>query len=492
MNRVGDLKMIISFFRKFLELLKNKFKSESAVKSVFLLAGGTAIGQAIYVFVTPILSRLYSPADFGVLAIYMALLSILGAFTSLSYHLAIPLPKEDVSAINILALSCLVHVGVVCSLALFIYFKASIFLVKWGWGAITPYLWLFPLGVFFMGLYRIMTYFALRFKAYPAIARTKVTQKIFGAMTSIFMGVMGLTPSGLLWGHIVGLTFGIPTLFRNTINQSSLKNISKNNMVYVAKEYISFPLYRTWGTMLDCLSVQITPLLLSSFFSPSVTGWFAMSMRVLQLPASFLGQSIGQVYYQRAVVAQRENQLAEMTLQVFKTLLTFGTFPILSLGFIAPVLFPLLLGREWEIAGYYTLFLAPYLWMQFVSSPISSAFLILNRQRFLTIFQGFMLLASIFSLWIGSLFKSTYTPIIIYSACNVIVYFLYLLIIMNLIGEKLNKYVGQIIRELFAVALLVVPMATLYFFSKSAFLRVSAWCFSCMLYAIWVLWNKLR
>ena len=87
--------------------LKNKFKSESAVKSVFLLAGGTAIGQAIYVFVTPILSRLYSPSDFGVLAIYAALLSILGTFTSLSYHLAIPLPEEDASAINLLVLSCL-------------------------------------------------------------------------------------------------------------------------------------------------------------------------------------------------------------------------------------------------------------------------------------------------------------------------------------------------------------------------------------------------
>ncbi|WP_024821473.1 oligosaccharide flippase family protein [Aminobacterium mobile] len=479
------------FLPRLIENLKNKFKSESAVKSVSLLAGGTAIGQAIYVFVTPILSRLYSPSDFGVLAIYAALLSILGAFTSLSYHLAIPLPEEDASATNLLVLSCLAHAGVVCFLSLVIYFKGDFFLAKCGWEAIKPYQWLLPLGVFFTGLYTILTYFALRFKAYQTIAQTKVTQKLFGAGTSVLMGVTGFTPSGLLWGQIIGMTGGITSLVRITKKNFSLSVVNKKMLAIVAKKYYNFPLYQTWGTLLNVLSIQIMPLLLASFFSSDVTGWFAMSMRVLQLPASFLGQSIGQVYFQKASVAQREKRLSDVTVRTLKALVTLGTFPILSLGFIAPDLFPLILGDSWKIAGYYTLFLAPYLWMQFLSSPISATFLIVNKQKYLTLFQGFMLLMGVASLYIGYLVQGTYAPIIIYGIGKFIVYFLYLVIIMKLVGKGISEYLGGIIKEFCIAMLLIIPIIVTQSYRAPAFFNIGAWIFSSLIYVFWILKRKL-
>ena len=132
------------------------------------------------------------------------------------------------------------------------------------------------------------------------------------------------------------MTGGITSLVRITKKNFSLSVVNKKMLAIVAKKYYNFPLYQTWGTLLNVLSIQIMPLLLASFFSSDVTGWFAMSTRVLQLPASFLGQSIGQVYFQKASVAQREERLSDVTVRTLKALVTLGTFPILSLGFIAP------------------------------------------------------------------------------------------------------------------------------------------------------------
>lgn len=472
------------------ELIREKFKKASTIKDVFLLAGGSAIGQIINVLVTPILSRLYSPTDFGVLAIYAALLSILGCLSSFSYHLAIPLPEEDRKASNLLFLSCMLNVLLVCVIFFVIYFVGNPLFLNLGWQVIIPYKYLLPLGVLFSGLYSSFSYFALRYKAYGAIAQTNITQKICGVSTSIFMGWLDFTPSGLLWGQIINMTGGIFTLIKHTRSHFFRHDINKESVFIVAKKYRNFPVFQTCGTMFNTLSVQIMPLLLVSFFSSSITGWFAMSMRVLHLPALFLGKSIGQVYYQKGSVAYREGRLSNVTLRTLKALTLLGTFPILSLGVIAPDLFPLVFGDLWEPAGYYTLCLSPYLWLEFLASPISNTFLILGKQRYLAFFQGIMLVTGVFSLYIGTLTKGIYFPIVIYSMGKFVIYFLYLVLIMKLVKGEIGDYLRGIIKELFFTILFIFPIILVQIYSDSRLISVAMWGGVGFLYIVFLLFRK--
>ena len=96
-------------------LPKNRF-----ARSVSFLAGGTAAGQAITVLAAPLLTRLYSPEDFGLLAVYTSLLMTIGVIASLRYQLAIPLPKSDEEAAHVVVLSLFIVLGI--SLASFITF----------------------------------------------------------------------------------------------------------------------------------------------------------------------------------------------------------------------------------------------------------------------------------------------------------------------------------------------------------------------------------
>lgn len=455
----------------FLDLIKRLTKGETSGKVLFLV-GGTVTGQGIYMLTMPLLSRLYSPSDFGILAVYASLLGILASITGFGYHLAIPLPKDDVEATHLLFLALFFHGGLTVVLVLVFALWGVQILSLFQWSSLIPYLWFLPVGFFATGIYTIVSYYALRQEAFRTLGRTKVTQKIFGAGISILLGKMGGT-AGLLWGQVAGMAGGILSLVKETIKRPVA--VTGKCLLLVGKKYRKFPLYQQWGGLLNILSNEIMPLLLFAFFSEEMTGWFSMSLRMVQIPAVLLGQAIGQVYYQRASVAHREGTLPAVTFSTLRSLVLMGTFPILSLGVIAPVLFPLLFGERWEVAGEYSLILAPFLWLQFLSSPISSIFMVVSRQRLLMFFQGFMLTVGVLSLYLGHLTGGVYLPIVIYSLGKVLVYFVYLVVIMHISDIRLAHYAPVVLRELVFGIMLCAPVIGGGLFSQGILVPLSVW-----------------
>jgi len=87
-----------------LRLRKPIIKSE-LTKNVLTLMTGTTIAQAIPIATSPFLTRLYTPADFGLLSLFMNLTVILSVVATGRYDLALMLPKEDKKAMNVLSLS---------------------------------------------------------------------------------------------------------------------------------------------------------------------------------------------------------------------------------------------------------------------------------------------------------------------------------------------------------------------------------------------------
>ena len=63
-------------------------------KNIATLVTGTMIAQAIPIAISPILTRLYTPAEFGSFALYMSIVSILVVIATARYELAIVLPKK--------------------------------------------------------------------------------------------------------------------------------------------------------------------------------------------------------------------------------------------------------------------------------------------------------------------------------------------------------------------------------------------------------------
>ena len=71
---------------------------------------GTALAQAMSLIVAPVLSRLYRPEDFGIFAMYLAVLTLAAPIVSVRYELAIVPAESDEDAFGLLLLSCAIAI----------------------------------------------------------------------------------------------------------------------------------------------------------------------------------------------------------------------------------------------------------------------------------------------------------------------------------------------------------------------------------------------
>nr|WP_274520339.1 oligosaccharide flippase family protein [Ectothiorhodospira sp. 9100] len=141
---------------------------------------------------SPLLTRLYSPEDFGLLAVFAALLGILSVIASLRYQLAIPLPESDEEAAHVVVLGLIIVADMSLLATVLVIFFAQPIADVFNTPALASYLWLLPLALLLSGIYQVFNYWAIRVKAFTPIARTKLTQAI--ATVSVQLGGYLLGP----------------------------------------------------------------------------------------------------------------------------------------------------------------------------------------------------------------------------------------------------------------------------------------------------------
>ena len=84
---------------------------------------GTVISQIIAILVSPILTRIYSPDDYGVFGVYASIVGIVGVIITLKFEAAILLPKDNGKAIRLKNLTQrIVLIGSLLSLIILVIF----------------------------------------------------------------------------------------------------------------------------------------------------------------------------------------------------------------------------------------------------------------------------------------------------------------------------------------------------------------------------------
>lgn len=367
-----------------LDKLKTLLPNGTFVRSVTVLAGGTALGQGLVMLSSPLLTRLYTPEDFGVLAVYISILGIVAVVASLRYEMSIPLPEDDETATNLLIL-CLAIIFGISLLALFGVWLLNNQIVAWtNATALRQYLWLLPVSILGTGGYQIFNYWAIRKQAFSRIARTKLNQSLALVVTQVSFGVLGFGAIGLLLGQLLGNVMGTTTLaslaWQN--RRKALKTVSLTSIFQVAKRYKRFPLLSSGSALLDSLCSQLPTLFLSSLYAPQVAGLLALGQRVVGLPAHLVGSSVAQVYLgESARMAQDSpEKLSYLFWRTLKGQLVIGLPLIVLLALPAPWTFPLVFGKDWTEAGLYVQVLSPMFLLAFVSSPLGVTLDVLERQ----------------------------------------------------------------------------------------------------------------
>ncbi len=356
-------------------LNKLKLKSEFS-KNVLTLMTGTTIAQAIPIAISPILTRIYTPEDFGVLALFVAITTIFGSVANGRYELAIMLPRKDEDAINIFALGFIIT-AMMSFILLILSIVFNNYVTKLlGNDEISFWLYFVPLTVFLTGLWNILNYFNNRRKQYKDLRNSTIIKSIVLAIIQLSAGFLKSGVTGLISGQIISQLFANTKLLKNISKDKFLiSKISRIKMLALLKKYKKFPIYSLPSTLADTSSQQLPYLVIPTIFSLTVSGYFSFAKKIINLPSSLISSSISQVFYQSMVNAK--NKRCGLEILLFKTLkkLALIAFPItLFLYFLIPYIFPFIFGQNWTISGEIAQYLSLIFFITFIVSPLSISF----------------------------------------------------------------------------------------------------------------------
>lgn len=439
-------------FRRFLP--NNRF-----ARSISVLAGGTVAGQFVIVGASPLLTRLYSPDDFGLLAVFGGLLATISVIASLRYQLAIPLPDSNREAASVTVASLLVVIAMSTMCALFVWLAGGPITRILNTPALEPYLGLLPLGLLLTGIYEIFSYWAIRSKAFPTMARTKLTQSLVGV--TVQMGGYAFGPAALLWGQIANRAAGNTALVRSALirNQHEFRAVNSQDLRQAFTRWRRFPLYSTWGGLFNSAGVNLPPILFAALFSPVAAGTYMLAHRVLQTPLNTLGRSIAQVFVSHGADAHREGRLDHLVLSIHANLAHIAMPPVLVLILTGPDLFALIFGNNWRQAGEFAQWMAPWLYMVFVTSPLSQISSILEKQVHGMMLQAALLLVRVGSLFLGAFLKNLQWTVALYSLSSALCWVAFLIWICHISGNNYRKLIQPAGWALIISAALVMPIA---------------------------------
>lgn len=427
-------------------------KNKSFASDVLTLVGGTTFAQIITLLAAPILTRLYGPEDFGVWALFISVTGIIGVVACLRYELSIMLPESDDEAINLLGLSLAIVLLVsITTIPLIYIFKDSVVILL-NSPQLGDYVWLIPPFIFISGVFLALNYWNSRTKQFKRLSFARVSSSLSSTGTQIGAGVAGYTTGiGLIAGSFVG-NFISTAVLGGQIWKDDYRlfrsYIHPGRMINGLKRYRKFPLIDSWSALLNAISWQLPAFLLAFFFSPTIVGFYSLGFRLLQMPMNFVGKSLSQVFFQRASIARSENNLSSLVENVFRILVVVGMFPILTVAIVGSDIFSVVFGQEWTEAGVYAQILSIWAFLWFISSPLSSIYVVLEEQQFGLKFNIFNFATRVLSLSIGGYLGDARMALILFAASGILVYGYLCLKMMHFSGVPMSRVVKIVLYNL--------------------------------------------
>ncbi len=361
----------------------DKFKANAFYRNIVLVAGGNAIAKLIGIALIPIITRLYSPADFGIFNIFISIFGIIGSLATMRYAIAIPIVKDESTAYNLLRLCFLATLTLCLSLvflvAVFGQQVAELYEIQY----LKTYLWFIPIALLGKGVYEALNNWAIRSRSFRLITRTSISQGISSSGTKIGLGILNIKPLGLFIGQIAQEAAGIISLSSRLVktNPTFFSTFSIIEIKRVAIRYKRFPLIQSWSQLLLATGAQLPILMLGVFYNAEVVGVFGLAKSMIHIPVDLIGQSVSQVYYAEISEFGKEkpDKIYALSVALMKKLFFMGFIPVAFLIFFGPRVFGIVFGPEWVEAGAYARFLSIYVMVVFISAPLANVFNIYER-----------------------------------------------------------------------------------------------------------------
>lgn len=407
-----------------------------------VLIGGTAFGQLVGLLVYPILTRVYTPAEIGTLAVYTSALGIVAVVASLRYEQAIPLPEKEVDATALLVLSLVIAVLVAILTMIVLWFAPGLV-----GGELSPLdsalvHYALPVGVLLLATYQALSMMAMRVGLYPQVGITRAVQGTVAGGIQVAGGLLGFGTLGLILGHVLGQSSGSVNLALSLRKRDFGEGARWRRMMFVARRYARFASIGMPSALLNTLALLLPVVLVARLFSIEIAGYLSLAILVLSAPVQLVGRSNAQVFFAEASKVWKSDPSAArgMLSKTTRRLVAFSTIPAVLAVIFAPLVFPWLFGSTWLMSGEFVSILTATYFMAMISAPASQAFLLAERQEISLGLNVMKLIVTIIAFLIAPLMGLTIFAAVWIFAVGMIVYYgLVVVLAYSVIGRKMGR-----------------------------------------------------
>jgi O-antigen/teichoic acid export membrane protein len=383
--------------------------------SIGTLLAGTGVAQGLSAAALPVLTRLYVPEDFGVLAFFGAAAMLTGLVVTGRYELAIPIVEMDDEARDLLRLATTLGLAASALLLLVGFWSFSRMQIP-AWSALA---WLAP-SLALTSLYQPLSYWFTRRFRFRAVAITRVLQSAATLLVQLALGVAGRANApALIAGVVAGqaaATVGLEVTVRREVPVRGRLGPGLARARDLAHRHRRFPQFTMLAGLLQVGADQ-APLMVTPFFlGPSVAGTYALPARLLSAASSLLSGSTAQAFYPTAARQLDAGRLGSACLELHRSLLRIATTPILLIAIVAPQVAGLAFGTQWTDSGEWFRLLVPWSLTALSFGPITQVLLVLERQRDSLVLQAVLVAGTLTALVVGASVLPARGAILLFSA----------------------------------------------------------------------------
>lgn len=396
-------------------------KIKGIIGEAATMVSGNLLAQVIALAAYFALTRIYSPDDYGLFNIFYSYIEVLIIASTCKYELAVVVADDEREAAAVSRFALRLNTIVSCVLL-------SMVLILWlchalpgnfdqlGWMVL-----LIPPMVFFCGTSRIYSFLYNRFHRYSQIALSENVNAGSGALLKIVFGLLGMAPSGLPVGTVLGQA-AANINYRLKMKDLALPATSASEHKETARKHRNFPYYVATKDFINTLSANLPFLWLALYFDRADIGLFGLALTFTRQPVLLLCGAFERVLYARGAEAVR--QRLPLRRLVWRFILTVNAVAIpvcLLLWFVAEPVFSFGFGTRWHGCGVYVQALLPWVLLTLTANSLMFVANVFSTQRIEFFFNLAQLILRVAALYIGIRVGSFLLAIRMFVAVSVLV-----------------------------------------------------------------------
>lgn len=410
-----------------------RFRSSDFARNSLILSAGVALAQVLPFLFYPVLGRIFSAEEFGLLATLTSIVTVLSVVGSGKYESGIVIADNKQEAANLAVLAVAVGLVVMVAASVLCQFVLINPLISWlKEPALSRWVYLCPIAAFSVIVFNVYNEWCVREKYFKSLAVNKIINSTAIVLSKTFLGFVRIFSQGLVMGDVIGRAVSaIGCIFRALLRDGSIFISTRwSEMRRCAIKFRQFPLYNMPGRLFNSLGQAIPIWFLAYYFGNAEVGFFSMAMTLFSVPINIISTSISDVYRQRATEEYKSSGRCLASFDKIMWIITaLGVGVLLIFEWFLPQLTSLFLGEKWFVAGRYAQILAPAMVLMFISNSLSGMFIVANRQRAFFFWQVYFAASTLLSVWLGCvLLGSIMSALALFSAFRASAYLASLLL----------------------------------------------------------------